>query len=93
MSLDQVKKEHPEYLAGDWSSPTSYASLRELKQTRGIKPAHKSDIQLRATMKTEESTTEKKQIDLEKLSDIVSRSSQKKIVILINEGTGKMKNV
>jgi hypothetical protein len=79
-----VKKEHPEYLAGDWSSPTSYASLRELKQTRGIKPAH---------MKTEESTTEKKQIDLEKLSDIVSRSSQKKIVILINEGTGKMKNV
>jgi hypothetical protein len=88
VSLDQVKKEHPEYLAGDWSSPTSYASLRELKQTRGIKPA-----QLRATMKTEESTTEKKQIDLEKLSDIVSRSSQKKIVILINEGTGKMKNV
>jgi hypothetical protein len=86
VSLDQVKKEHPEYLAGDWSSPTSYASLRELKQTRGIKPA-------RATMKTEESTTEKKQIDLEKLSDIVSRSSQKKIVILINEGTGKMKNV
>jgi hypothetical protein len=92
VSLDQVKKEHPEYLAGDWSSPTSYASLRELKQTRGIKPAHKSG-QLRATMKTEESTTEKKQIDLEKFSDIVSRSSQKKIVILINEGTGKMKNV
>jgi hypothetical protein len=96
--LDQVKREHPEYLKDGWSSPTSYASLRELKLTRGIKPARSFSFisghvgaGLKDDLKTEDSyVTEKKHIDLEKLAEILNQNSQKKLVILINEGTGEI---
>ncbi|KAL3792961.1 hypothetical protein HJC23_010974 [Cyclotella cryptica] len=103
-SLDQVKREHPEYLEDGWSSPTSYASLRELKQTRGIKPARSFSFtsgqisaELKEDLKTEdayvEGVKEMKHIDLEKLAYILNQNSQKKLVILINEGTASAAEV
>jgi hypothetical protein len=86
VSRDWVKREHPDYLEdGGWTSPTSYASLKELRMTRGIKPA--------ARMSTISSSGEIFQpvapANAEMLADILSRNSQKKLVLLINEGTGK----
>ena len=101
VAIEQVKREHPEYFEDGWSSPTSYASLRELKETRGIKPAHAFTYTM--GMVNDDFDTEMplrdmaggspRQFDLEKLSDILIRSSQKKVVILINEGTASAAEV
>ena len=102
VSRDQVKREHPEYLEdGGWSGPTSYASLRELKATRGIKPPHAAyldsqSIFEKATVNGEglersvvnSGSLGRKEFNLEQLNDAIERNSQKKLVILINEGTG-----
>ena len=88
VSREQVRREHPEYLEdGGWSSPTSYASLKELRMTRGIKPAHRQNSDGRLQRQT--AFMDRKEIDIEKIADVLTRSSQKKLVILINEGTGK----
>lgn len=92
VSRDVVKREHPEYLEdGGWTSPTSYASLNYLRKSRGIKPAAKMSIggifQPVALY-----GSQKKEINLEELVNAMSRNSQKKLVLLINEGTGKKKN-
>jgi hypothetical protein len=92
-----VRREHPEYLEdGGWSAPTSYASLKELRITRGIKPAHVTSFGSASVIKNEESKLEhptaffdRNEIDVEKLADMFTKNSQKKLVILINEGTGK----
>ncbi len=104
VSRDQVKREHPEYLEeGGWSSPTSYASLNELKLTRGIKLAHAAsldywkttedamvgDAGLQRSIAGSENIPEKRPVDLDKMADAIARGSQKKLVILINEGTGE----
>jgi C-terminal processing protease CtpA/Prc len=97
VSRDQVRREHPEYLEdGGWSAPTSYASLKELRITRGIKPAHVTSFGSASVIKNEESKLEhptaffdRNEIDVEKLADMFTKNSQKKLVILINEGTGK----
>ena len=93
VSRDQVKREHPEYLEdGGWTSPTSYASLKELRMTRGIKPA----VRMNANIHSDDSIipvaldgSKKKELSLDELADRMSRNSQKKLVLLINEGTGK----
>jgi C-terminal processing protease CtpA/Prc len=98
-ALDQVEREHPEYLADGWTSPTSYASLRELKETRGLKPAHafiyNPDAEVRTSMNTDDSytTNSNRKIDLDKIAETLNRSSQKKIVILVNEGTASAAEV
>ena len=87
VSRDQVRREHPEYLEdGGWTSPTSYASLKELRMTRGIKPAHVASVE-----GWERPTTfvDRKEIDIDQLANMMTKNSQKKLVILINEGTGK----
>lgn len=100
VSREWVKREHPEYLIdGGWTSPTSYASLKELRMTRGIKPAARmstisssGDIfqpVAPANAAALDSSQRKKDTDLEMLADILSRNSQKKLVLLINEGTGE----
>lgn len=100
VSRDWVKREHPEYLEdGGWTSPTSYASLKELRMTRGIKPAARMSTigssgerfqpVAPANAAALDSSQRKKDTDLEMLADILSRNSQKKLVLLINEGTGK----
>jgi len=97
VSRDQVRREHPEYLEdGGWSAATSYASLKELRMTRGIKPAHVASSGSASVIKNEETKLERptaflnrNEIDIEKLADMVTKNSQKKLVILINEGTGK----
>ncbi|KAL7544263.1 hypothetical protein ACHAWF_007643 [Thalassiosira exigua] len=96
VSRDQVRREHPEYLEdGGWTAPTSYASLRELRMTRGIKPAHLASSfnggadNAGGFERPAAASIEKKEIDLEKLADVLTRNSQKKVAILINEGTGK----
>jgi C-terminal processing protease CtpA/Prc len=97
VSRDQVRREHPEYLEdGGWSAPTSYASLKELRMMRGIKPAHVTSFGSASVSKIEETKVERpaaffyrNDIDVETLVDIVTKNSQKKLVILINEGTGK----
>ena len=101
VSLEQVRSEHPEYLDGDgWTSPTSYASLRELKETRGIKPAHtfvyNPDEELKTSMPIDDGSKgagKNQQLDIDKLAEVVHRSSQKKVVILINEGTASAAEV
>jgi hypothetical protein len=67
--------------------------------TRGIKPAarmstiHSSGEMFQpvapANAAALDSSQRKKDTDLEMLADILSRNSQKKLVLLINEGTGK----
>lgn len=104
VSRDQVKREHPEYLEdGGWSSPTSYASLNELKATRGIKLAHAAtldywkttgetmtgDAGLQRSIADSANIPDKRTVDLDKMADAIARGSQKKLVILINEGTGE----
>ena len=93
ISRDQVRKEHPEYLVdGGWSSPTSYASLKELRMTRGIKPSQHSSSIIRTEGNNIErriSFLEMNKIDVDKLTDMAAKKRQKKVVILINEGTGK----
>ena len=84
IARDQVRREHPEYLEdGGWVNPTSYASLRELRMTRGIKPAHAASIEdlENAAMFS------RKDMDISQLAEIMTRKSQKKVVVLINEGT------
>eukprot|EP00571_Detonula_confervacea_P000167 CAMPEP_0172328054 /NCGR_PEP_ID=MMETSP1058-20130122/60146_1 /TAXON_ID=83371 /ORGANISM="Detonula confervacea, Strain CCMP 353" /LENGTH=826 /DNA_ID=CAMNT_0013045151 /DNA_START=5978 /DNA_END=8458 /DNA_ORIENTATION=- len=85
VSRDQVRREHPEYLEDDgagWSAPTSYASLKELRMTRGIKPAYSFNAFL-----------DRKEIDIEKVAEMLTRKSEKKVVILINEGTASAAEV
>jgi len=92
VSREQVRREHPEYLEdGGWSSPTSYASLKELRMTRGIKPAHRQNSDGRLQRQT--AFMDRKEIDIEKIADVLTRSSQKKLVILINEGTASSAEV
>jgi len=108
VSRDQVKREHPEYLEdGGWSSPTSYASLNELKVTRGIKLAHAAtldywkttgetmtgDAGLQRSIADSASIPDKRAVDLDKMADAIARGSQKKLVILINEGTASSAEV
>jgi len=94
VARDQVRREHPEYLEdGGWSSPTSYASLKELRMTRGIKPAHFAPSSYGGAkaedLERPTALLDNKDTDLEKLADVMTWNSQKKLVILINEGTGK----
>ena len=93
VSRDQVKREHPEYLEdGGWTSPTSYASLKELRMTRGIKPA----VRMTSNINSGDDFLpvalgdfqKKKEINLDDVADAMSRNSQKKLVLLVNEGTG-----
>ncbi|KAL7542323.1 hypothetical protein ACHAXR_013306 [Thalassiosira sp. AJA248-18] len=103
VSRDQVRREHPEYLEdGGWSAPTSYASLKELRMTRGIKPAHMVSSSsggginknVREGLERPSAFLDtRKEIDLEKLADVMARNSQKKLVILINEGTASAAEV
>ena len=82
VARDQVRKEHPEYLKdGGWVSPTSYASLKELRMTRGIKPAHAASIEDLGNVAM------RKDMDISQLAEIMTQKSQKKVVVLINEGT------
>ena len=92
VSRDQVRREHPEYLEdGGWTSATSYASLKELRMTRGIKPAYnKNVVENLERLERQTSFSERKQTDPEQLGDLLRRNSQKKVVILINEGTGEL---
>lgn len=92
-----MRREHPEYLEeGGWSSPTSYASLRELRATRGIRPATAARVVPGANGAARGDGSERrttlladgKGIDLDRLADAMTRNSQKKVVVLINEGTG-----
>lgn len=95
VSRDQVKREHPEYLEdGGWTSPTSYASLKELRMTRGIKPAVRMNTNNSGDGFQPVASSDlqkKKEMNLEELANAMSRNSQKKLVLLINEGTGKHK--
>mmetsp|Transcript_11788 Transcript_11788/g.21787 ORF Transcript_11788/g.21787 Transcript_11788/m.21787 type:complete len:848 (+) Transcript_11788:122-2665(+) len=101
VSRDQVRREHPEYLEdGGWSSPTSYASLNELRMTRGFKPAHTSGIASSSNggvrgegLERPTAFLDGKEMDLEKLADVMTWNSQKKIVILVNEGTASSAEV
>mmetsp|Transcript_11146 Transcript_11146/g.24131 ORF Transcript_11146/g.24131 Transcript_11146/m.24131 type:complete len:872 (-) Transcript_11146:68-2683(-) len=97
VSRDLVRREHPEYLEdGGWTAPTSYASLKELRMTRGIKPAHiasSSSGALKGEGLERMASLDKKEINLEKLADVMTSSSQKKLVILINEGTASAAEV
>jgi len=94
VSRDQVRREHPEYLEdGGWTSPTSYASLRELRMTRGIKPARTTSISSNSVREGGLERPTGSEIDLEKLADAMARNSQKKLVILINEGTASAAEV
>lgn len=98
VSRDQVRREHPEYLEdGGWSAPTSYASLNELRMTRGIKPAHSfnGDVSDYAEKGLDRPTAflDGKDIDIDKVADMLTRKSQKKVVILINEGTASAAEV
>ncbi|KAL7459154.1 hypothetical protein ACHAWC_011166 [Mediolabrus comicus] len=104
VSRDWVQREHPEYLLdGGWTSPTSYASLKELRMTRGIKPAARMSTigssgemfqpVAPANAAALDSSQRKKDTDLEMLADILSRNSQKKLVLLINEGTASSAEV
>jgi len=98
VSKDQVKREHPDYLEdGGWTSPTSYASLKELRMTRGIKPA----VRMNSYSNSDDGfqpvasgdLQKKKELNLEELADAMSRNSQKKLVLLINEGTASSAEV
>jgi C-terminal processing protease CtpA/Prc len=96
VSSDQVKREHPEYFEdGGWTSPTSYASLRELRMTRGIKPAVRTTTNINSSDDFQpvalNGVQKKKELNLDELANVMSRNSQKKLVLLINEGTGKKK--
>lgn len=97
VSRDQVRREHPEYLEdGGWSAPTSYASLKELRITRGIKPAHSFNGELSDWEKYLDRPTaflDRKDIDIDKVADMLTSKSQKKVVILINEGTASAAEV
>jgi len=98
VSKDQVKREHPEYLEdGGWTSPTSYASLKELRMTRGIKPAVRMTANNNGdgfqTVASDDFQKQKKEMNLEALADAMSRNSQKKLVLLINEGTASSAEV
>jgi len=82
VSREQVRREHPEFLEeGGWESPTSYASLRELRLTRGIKPAFVS------------LSEEASRLDKRSPAESMTRKAQKKIVLLINEGTASSAEV
>ena len=94
VSRDHLRREHPEYLEdGGYSAPTSYASLKELRLTRGIKPAHSSSfnsgIRTRDGLERPVSLSD----NGEELADLLTRSSQKKLVLLINEGTASAAEV
>lgn len=96
VSKDQVKREHPEYLEeGGWTSPTSYASLKELRMTRGIKPAVRMNANSNGddfqTVASDGFQRQKKEMSLDELADVMSRNTQKKLILLINEGTGEYK--
>lgn len=97
-SRDQVRREHPEYLEdGGWSSPTSYASLKELRMTRGIKPAHSASSSIGPVrgqgLERQTAFLDKNEIDLQNLANVMTWNSQKKLVILINEGTASAAEV
>jgi hypothetical protein len=60
--------------------------------TRGIKPSQHSSSIIRTEGNNIErriSFLEMNKIDVDKLTDMAAKKRQKKVVILINEGTGK----
>ena len=91
VSRDIIRREHPEYLEdGGWTAPTSYASLKELRMTRGIKPAHAVSVE---ELERPAKYVDRRDPDINQLSDIMAKSSQKKVVLLINEGTASAAEV
>ena len=91
VSRDVVRREHPEYLEdGGWTAPTSYASLKELRMTRGIKPAHAVSVE---GLERPAKYVDRRDPDINQLSDIMAKSSQKKVVLLINEGSASAAEV
>lgn len=79
VTLNQVKRESPELFngQGEWSPPSSYASLREQTLQRGIRRAST----VAATAKAEQ----------QQLSQITSKP--KSLVLLVNEGTASSAEV
>ena len=81
VTYEQVKKENPDYLLDDgirWKPPSAYASLHEQQLQRGIRRA---------------SYTNKEDIARLPLKIRQQLTAQKKIVILINEGTASAAEV
>ena len=92
VTRDQIRREHPEYLEeGGWSAPTPYASLNELRATRGIRPAITSPNDAHVGEESEYPSTSStaEAVNVKKMADLMTQKSQKKLVILINEGTGE----
>ena len=64
-------------------------SLKELRKTRGIKPAHLRSVALNE----QDGGTGLADRKDETIADVVSRKSQKNIVLLVNEGTASSAEV
>jgi len=94
VTLQQVKRDNPEFVNESgklqWYPPSSYASLREQRVTRGIRPvsgvapanAFELDSIISSRKNSKRVMEERKQL-----------SAQKKIVLLINEGTASAAEV
>lgn len=65
-------------------------SLKELRKTRGIKPAHLRSV---AFSEQEGGTGLAERKEHETIADVLYRKSQKNIVLLVNEGTASSAEV
>ena len=65
-------------------------SLKELRKTRGIKPAHLRPV---AYSEQDGGTELAERKEHETIADVLSRKSQKNIVLLVNEGTASSAEV
>ena len=67
-----------------------FRSLKELRKTRGIKPAHLRPV---AYSEQDGGTELAERKEHETIADVLSRKSQKNIVLLVNEGTASSAEV
>ena len=78
VTMEQVKRDSPNFVNGEgWIPPSAYASIREQRMNRGIS---------RTSFNVFGENFKQTQTSIEELKQL---RAQKKVIILMNEGTGK----
>jgi len=99
VSLEQVKRDNPEFYedGGGWTPPSAYASLHEQRMTRKIRLASNKvwAEELENLSLHEQRLTRKIGLasDNARAEELEGLRAQKKLVILINEGTASAAEV
>ena len=79
--MEQVKRDSPNFVSGEgWIPPSAYSSISEQRKTRNTS---------RITFNPFGENSKQQQLGTKPLEELKQFQAQKKVVILMNEGTGE----